>query len=62
MTTQVTVTIPVQPVNLSQVSVDFEDLLAELTADLQTRNTWNDLLLSGTGTTLLEYVAFVKLF
>ena len=29
---------------------------------MQTRNTWNDLLLSGTGTTLLEYVASIGVF
>ena len=49
-------------VNLSNVSVDFETLLQELTNDLRTRNTWKDLLLSSTGTTILEYVASIGTF
>lgn len=56
------VTIPSQPVPLSMVSVDFNTLLGELVADLQNRNTWNDLLLSGTGTTLLDYISSVGIF
>lgn len=49
-------------VNLSNVSVDFEALLEELTTDLQTKGTWKDLLLSSTGTALLEYAASVGVF
>jgi hypothetical protein len=52
----------ISPVNLSMVSVDFETLLAELTGHLQTSQTWNDLLLSSTGTTLLEYASAIGTF
>ena len=49
-------------IKLSNVSVDFEMLLEELKIDLRQKQTWKDLLLSGTGTTLLEYVAAIGTF
>ena len=49
-------------INLSNVSVDFEALLSELETDLSKRQTWKDLIVSGTGTTILEYIASIGVF
>lgn len=44
---------------LSNIKPDFNGLLAQLTADLQTRKSFRDILTSSTGETLLEYIAAI---
>lgn len=47
------------PVPLSMVEVDFNTLLFDLATELQARYTWNDLIVSGTGTTILDFIATI---
>ena len=44
---------------LSNISPDLEDLIAQLTADLVTKNAWKDLVEGATGQTLIEFIAAV---
>lgn len=46
-------------INLSTVSPDHADLVAQLEAELQTRDSWKDRITSSTGQTLIEFIAAI---
>jgi len=50
---------PLSLIQLSRVQPDFPGLVAQLQNLLSTKNSWKDLLTTGTGETLLEFVAAV---
>lgn len=50
------------PLQLSQTKPDFESLVIQLQLFLNARSTWNDLLTSSTGQTLIEMMAAVGTF
>ncbi len=46
-------------IQLSNIAPDFGDLVTQLTAELQTKDTWKDRLTSSTGQTMVELIAAI---